>query len=189
MGNIARSTGKPIGSGTVVYGMAGGGYRGLTPELDALVLQGAEALAGAYRMDITVRFNSDRESGGAFLVTHEVDDIGSNGEVGIGASLTTARCRAVRERFAREAVDDEDREYWESALRNHPEGQITVYAHVATTSADPRRLAELRTLPGWMDMGGSRDGYHHGAADSVAEALQRCLRFAPPSSVLRPGKG
>jgi hypothetical protein len=186
MGKITRSTGIPIGNGAVCYGMAGGGYAGITRELDDVVKEAARALAGAYRMDITIRFNSDRASGGAWLVTHERDDIGSNAEIGIGGGVVTARARACWERWAREARDyPEERQHWEKALRDNPEGLLWVHAHITATSADPRRLRELRALPGWMDMGGGPGGYHHGEAGSVGEALQRCLDFAPPGTIHR----
>ena len=47
----------------------GGGYSGATENLDALVVQAAEMLAAEYGMDIEIRFNSDRMSGGAWLKT------------------------------------------------------------------------------------------------------------------------
>lgn len=83
---ITRSTGIHIGHGYV----AGGGYTGVTDELDATVQRAAEALAAAYPgYDVTVRFNSDRKSGGAWLVTDPGDGIGSNTDIGIGASVVT----------------------------------------------------------------------------------------------------
>lgn len=45
----------------------GGGYRGATDELDALVVREAEALRAEYGRDIVIRYNSDRRSGGAWL--------------------------------------------------------------------------------------------------------------------------
>jgi hypothetical protein len=86
---IERSAGFPLEAGAVTYGMAGGDWSGVTAELDAVVLQAAEALAAAYGRDIEVRFNSDRHSGGAFLRT----PAGRNDEVGIGASVITAWTR------------------------------------------------------------------------------------------------
>jgi hypothetical protein len=186
MTEITRSTGTPLTAGAACYGFAGGGYQGLTPELDTTVAEAAEALAKAYDMDVTIRFNSDRASGGAFLRTHEQDGIGANGEVGIGASVVTARHRASWQRWATEAGDGypEEREYWEDALRTSPEGQLTVHAHIRATSADPGCLAGLRELPGWNDMSGRPTAYHHGPAESVPQALDRCLHYAPADALL-----
>lgn len=83
--NIERSPGHPIG----VSGLrAGGGVKGLTADLDNLVTEAAEALSALYGgAPVTIRFNSDRMSGGVWLKTAEVDYIGGNAEVGINASL------------------------------------------------------------------------------------------------------
>lgn len=196
--SITRSEGTPVGVGGVIYGMAGGGYRGYTEALDAVVREAAAALASAYAADVEIRFNSDRESGGAWLKTPD----GYSAHVGICASLVTARARATWERYAQRAereaetgraswngsamTDDqragarEEAAYWRELLSACPEGQLTVYAHI-TAHAAGARAGELAQLDGWnacyhASTGGS---YHHGAAGSVAEALARCLRFAP----------
>jgi len=180
---ITRSTGIPATAGGVFYGMAGGGYQGATDELDAVVQEAAEALARAYQMDVTIRFNSDRESGGAWLVTHEQDAIDANAEVGIGASVVTESSRRRWEQAAKRddamGLHDLARD-WRDMLATMPAGELRIHAHIQAGSCDPGRLAELRALDGWNDY---REGYHHGAADSVAEALARCLRFAPPARV------
>jgi hypothetical protein len=62
--------------------LPGGGYEGLTKDLDDAVKAQAEWLAARYG-DIVMRFNSDRWSGGAYLV----DPLGSDAAVGLGASL------------------------------------------------------------------------------------------------------
>ena len=63
--SIKRSTGYYTGYGGV---FAGAGYKGLTEELDAIVVEAAEALAAQYGTDIEIRYNTDRRSGGAWLV-------------------------------------------------------------------------------------------------------------------------
>jgi hypothetical protein len=73
--------------GSIPVAVAGGGFSGLTKELDATVQAAAEALASAYALDVTIRFNSDRRRGGAWLRTHETDGIHDNAELGIGAGL------------------------------------------------------------------------------------------------------
>jgi hypothetical protein len=67
MPEITRSTG--INPGFPHMGpLPGGGYRGLTEELDAAVTQAAELLRAEYGRDVEIRYNSDRQSGGAFVV-------------------------------------------------------------------------------------------------------------------------
>lgn len=78
--NIQRSTGVPTGYPGLV---AGGGYKGITEELDKAVSRAAEMLRDAYGMDITIRFNSDRRYGGAWLMTSAEDKIGSNSDIGL----------------------------------------------------------------------------------------------------------
>jgi hypothetical protein len=71
--------------------IAGGGMYGATDQLDHVIQHAAQLLRDTYGMDVTVRFNSDRESGGAWLRTHPVDRIGANAEIGITASVITER--------------------------------------------------------------------------------------------------
>lgn len=84
---ITRSPGLPIRIGGIHRGVAGGGYRGATADLDAMVDLGAALLAEAYGRDVTIRFNSDRRSGGAWVVTHAQDGFGANAELGICAAF------------------------------------------------------------------------------------------------------
>lgn len=79
----------PVGAFTLpagYYGLPGGGYRGLTDELDAIVMTAAERLTATYKRDIQVRYNSDRLSGGAYLMPEaEV------GVIGVGAGIHKIR--------------------------------------------------------------------------------------------------
>jgi hypothetical protein len=171
---ITRSKGDPIGTTGL---RAGGGYQGLTDELDAVVREAARELARAYGSDISIRYNTDRESGGAWLVTPD----GWNAHVGICASLVTARQRATWQRWAAERdTDPEWAALAEGWLAESPEGQLTVCAHI-TAHAAGDRAGELAALypDAWNDMSGRPSAYHHGPADSVADALARCADFAP----------
>lgn len=158
---IQRSPGIPAVVGGVCYGLAGGGYQGLTAELDAVVQQAAERLQEAYGMDVVIRFNSDRASGGAWLRTHERDGIGANGEIGIAASLVTEETIRVRRRYGLDGRDEAP-------------GTIHLAAHLAGTSlADP----SVKELPGWNGPTSiSPEGYYHGPVASIQEALALCLR-------------
>lgn len=201
MSTIERSTGLLVVFGGVIQGMAGDGYSGCTAELDAVVMQAAGCLAASYGADIEVRYNSDRESGGAWVKTPD----GRNNRVGICASLVTARHRAQTEASAlrceaeartghaswqREPMTARQRKGARGCARQdrawlaeNPEGQLTVFAFLEGSAVLPELRAELERLPGWNDMCGRSGAYHHGEAADVAAALERCLWFAPRSAV------
>jgi hypothetical protein len=158
---ITRSPGIPITVGIVTYGFAGAGYSGATAALDDCVQYAAALLGRAYDRDVTIRFNSDRESGGAWLVTHAVDGVGTNSEVGICASVVTSR---TRERWLRTAARWEtDDPEWATDMRERlatePVGTLRVYAHLSREVCDAVALAQT----------GGR--YYHRPAADVAAAL------------------
>lgn len=159
---VTRSPGIPITSGGVCYGFAGAGYSGATAALDALVEHAASALVSAYKRHVTIRFNSDRESGGAFLVTHAVDGVGANSEVGICASVVTERTRSRWGREAERWTREGDHE-WAALMRERlatePAGTLQVYAHLSREACDAVALAQT----------GGR--YYHRPAADVAAAL------------------
>lgn len=61
--------------------LPGGGYRGITEELDATVMRAAELLHEWSGLEIQVRFNSDRRSGGAFLVLPDSKSVGAGADL------------------------------------------------------------------------------------------------------------
>lgn len=63
---ITRSVGTPVTVAGIPY-LVGGGYTGETKELDDMVQRAAEMLADAFKWPVEIRFNSDRQSGGAFV--------------------------------------------------------------------------------------------------------------------------
>lgn len=142
---ITRSPGIHIGHGYI----AGGGYTGCTDELDAVVQEAAEALAGAYPgYDVTIRYNSDRKSGGAFLVTDPEDGIGYNGEIGIGASVVTQDQHDFRAK---------NPDLYEGEEPFPPVGTIRIMAHVGERVViDPPE-------------GGD---HYHDIVDSIEEAIE-----------------
>lgn len=75
---ITRSAGRITGAGYT----AGSGYSGKTEELDNIVQKEAELLQKMFERDVVIRFNSDRESGTAFIKDGEWDD-----KVGLGAQI------------------------------------------------------------------------------------------------------
>lgn len=82
---IARSIGLPVTVASIPY-LVGSGYQGLTDELDNAVKLEAELLAKTFNRDIEIRFNSDRGSGGAWLV-NSLKGFDGNCQVGLCAGL------------------------------------------------------------------------------------------------------
>ena len=62
--------------------LPGGGYSGDTQELDDAVKACAELLQNTLGKDVVIRFNSHRESGGAWIKDEELRNAG----IGLGAS-------------------------------------------------------------------------------------------------------
>jgi hypothetical protein len=83
LGTIPRVCGTPV----PVFPLPGGGYEGITDQLDRAVARAARFLARLTGKDITIRFNSDRRSGGAWLVDKARDDC----SVMIGAYILAPR--------------------------------------------------------------------------------------------------
>ena len=79
---IKRSAGIATGIG---HYMVGNGYEGATKELDDKVVEIAEHLTKLFGKNVEIRFNSHRESGGAFL---KDDDFSC--KIGIGARLASS---------------------------------------------------------------------------------------------------
>jgi len=166
---ISRSPGLPASIlGQPAYFVAGGGYRGTTADLDATVARAAELLRDAYGMDVTIRFNSDRKSGGAFLVTSETDGFGYNAEIGICASI------AFRDEDERARYIERTRQRW----ADHPTivansiawaescepGKVSVQAHIGAFALTDKSLAS-----GYED--DPARGYYHGEAATIEDAL------------------
>ena len=155
-----------------------------TARLDARVLQAAVALTAAYGKEVDIRYNDDHDAGGAWLLTPD----GRNADVGISVTLVTAGTRGGWEQLAAayKTRDGDDTEScWRQALDASPEGTLTVSAYIAGAAVrDPQMAAELAHLDGWQgrEVTGIRGGYHHGPAEDITVALDRCLRFIPPEA-------
>lgn len=166
MSAIERSAGIPVRQDLAFYGMAGGGYSGATAELDALVSRAAEMLRDAYGMDVTIRFNSDRESGSAWLKTHETDGFGANSEIGIGGSVVTERTRQRWQREIERWSARFDRE-WTTMLRQRlatePAGTIRIHAHIGNRSLVDKSIGNTSEDP--------ERTYYHGVHESLKDAL------------------
>ena len=80
-----RSYGTPVTVNGIPY-LVGNGGHGKTEELDKLVEQAAKWLTNEFGRDIEIRFNSHRESGGAWL-KNSLEGFAGNCQVGLGGGL------------------------------------------------------------------------------------------------------
>jgi hypothetical protein len=141
---ITRSPGVPTGHLGLLCGSGG---RGATADLDAAVQEAAERLQGHYGRDVTIRFNSDRQSGGAWLVTHARDSISANTEIGICASLhVTARLKEMYDRYPDPDFTLSDRLRRDGIDPDHPPASYLVLnVHVRQAHLlDPQRAEHGR---------------------------------------------
>lgn len=83
---IERSAGISTGLGYFV----GNGYNGKTKELDDTVLEISKLLEEHFKKNVEIRFNSNRESGGAFLKDNEFSS-----KIGIGAGLESSKFHSL----------------------------------------------------------------------------------------------
>ncbi|MEM3858869.1 MAG: hypothetical protein QW478_05630 [Candidatus Micrarchaeaceae archaeon] len=117
---ITRSKGYDTG----YFGLrAGAGYEGKTKELDDVVMEEAKFLQKQFNKDIEIRFNTDQESGGAFLKDGE-----SNQSLGLGAKLEYRFPNGVsmEQYLADKGLSLGKSNWWEieSALRKLPKDKI-----------------------------------------------------------------
>lgn len=107
MAEIKRCYGISTGTGYLV----GAGGTGKTPELDNMVKEAAEALKDTFNVDVIIRFNTNRRSGGAYIADHEMSD-----KIGIGVGQFNSVLRrmvpeqrnALSERECRKCVENPD---------------------------------------------------------------------------------
>jgi hypothetical protein len=96
---ITRSVG--ISPGVPWAGaLPGGGYDGKTKRLDRAVKRFAEWLAAQFELPVQIRFNSDRLSGGAFVVIDGQAELGLNARLIIPESVKRRRMKAITDHKA-----------------------------------------------------------------------------------------
>lgn len=142
---ITRSAGLYTGYGAY---FCGNGYEGSTRELDDTVKRGAELLGTTFNRDIEIRFNSDQQSGGAWL-KNSLKGFAGNCQVGINAGL-----RAIRP----EGMSNED--YYKT-WRTLPK-ELYIATYVAKPALKNPNLA---------DSGNENSRYCYMIHKSVTEAL------------------
>jgi hypothetical protein len=174
---VDRSPGVPITVGGLPTGLrAGGGFIGRTTNLDDTVQHAAQALSSAYKRAVTIRFNSDRGSGGAWLVLSRSRAnrlIGADSELGVCASeySTEDRDRLLAMRGLSPRLRDE--------LEAKPLG-ISIQAHLMPQLANDD--AALAHIDGWHE---SRSGgYLHAELESIDDAIALLLQHAPADQVM-----
>lgn len=156
--SISRGTGLAVPGWAGVF--PGGGISGLIPELDIRVAQAAAILEKTFGMDVEIRFNANRLSGGAYLlgidqtcgITAKLWDLPSLhsalasccGNLNIPDSQFSAFCREQR-------IDP-----------NGPEQQITIHAFI-----DADLLIDCNTAT----EGAGTAKYAYPQANSVEDAV------------------
>jgi hypothetical protein len=94
--------------GTIVHNyIVGGGYQGNTEELDNTVKQMAEVLQTIYSRDIEIRFNTDGNSGGAWL-KNSLPGFSGNCQVGLCAGLRIIRPNGMTD----DEIFEKRKEWW-----------------------------------------------------------------------------
>ena len=102
MAKIERCYGISTGLGYLV----GAGGSGKTKELDDLVQKAAVLLKEKLGVNITIRFNTDRQSGGAFVQDGEMSS-----KIGITAGLYNTAFRKMNTQEKMELTEKEWRQY------------------------------------------------------------------------------
>ena len=143
-----RATARPEGSSQLdadprlhrsAGAIVGGGYRGLTPELDSAVDEAASSMAERFGSAIEIRFNSDRRRGGAWLVTHPGHEgLGGNTWIGINADLALTREEAEQDETMRRIYAD-DADKWQQYLDSY-DGRVHISVRVSEEALRDRSL-------------------------------------------------
>lgn len=107
MAKIDRSNGIKLGTGYLM----GSEIYGKTEILDEIVQQAAERMLQMFDVDITIRFNFDAESGGAYVKDEEWSD-----KVGIRACLVNAALYKMNCQEKSRLSDEEWKKYYNKDL-------------------------------------------------------------------------
>lgn len=185
---ITRSAGTLVRIGGA-SGIIGGGYQGLTLELDHTVEEAASAMAERFGTDVEVRFNSDRRGGGAWLVTHPGEKgISANTWVGINARQAETRAEAEADERLKAAFDYEEGE-WQGYLASC-DGQVHIEVLVRGEALRDLSLANEEGDPGgrrkfWREVPDVASAVElvekvSIAGDPAELARRRAVRQAPP---------
>jgi hypothetical protein len=155
---ITRSKGTPAVIGGVCYGFPGGGYMGITEDLDATVQRAAELLTRAFDMGVEIRFNSDRLSGGAWLETPGTTDVAISADVITAESVARLAMRVKR-------YNEDD--YWQQRLAEMRELIDVVQTSVYLSR---RAFADQAIAAQWCE-GTYRKNYTTLAVPSIEDGL------------------
>ncbi len=85
---VTRCAGLPVQVAGLHF-MVGCGYEGTTKELDNTVTEAARLLSESFNRDVVIRFNSNRQSGRAWL-KNSVLGFDGNCQIGLGAGIACA---------------------------------------------------------------------------------------------------
>lgn len=176
---VTRSAGTPI-AGTAY--VAGGGYRGISDDLDDMVAEAARRMAETFGMDVEIRFNSDRHSGGAWLKTPG-KGYAASGHVGIGVGIRHTHDE-LRQLWGPDGRYPQDEDFLADLL-TEPSGGIYLHVMVARSYMRDACLATESGLcePQWSVAPASLDE----AMTMLADHVRRDAPGMPPTVFVRTG--
>ena len=148
--SITRCCGINTGLGY----LCGDGYEGKTKPLDDAVKREAEILQRLYGRDVEIRFNHNRESGGAWLVDGQ-----QNASLGMSAHLFTQESLNTLRKWLAEEKNPVIRRVYEHAVNSNQNRVGTISFSV---------LAELNNTE--HDFQKSEESFVHWDFDSMEEA-------------------
>lgn len=134
---INRSAGTVVTVGSISY-IVGGGYEGKTKELDDTVKKVSELLSKTFKRDVEIRFNSDRKSGGAWLV-NSLKGFDGNCQIGLCAGIypEPTQMRAIHEKMFSHQLDWKDGDKQVNALPK----VLLVHSYIAASALKNPELA------------------------------------------------
>lgn len=160
---IERSTGLVAHVGIMPF-VIGGGYRGASVDLDSQVGKAAGLLRDMFDHPITIRFNSDRLSGGAWLKTSEIDGFGKNCEIEIGAhTVNLTETRKLFDKYPDWHANRTWAEYCADRLADPdgPERQVVYCAYILRDYLRPEFQDDPAVLNDIPDDPSLAKAYHH----------------------------
>ncbi len=116
---IKRSFGLPVTVANIPF-VVGGGYEGKTKELDDTVKRNADLLNKIFKRDVEIRFNSDRNSGGAWVV-NSLKGFYGNCQIGLNAGIVHCEDHFYHTKYGYPVGSVYIRSYLDETVLKHPE--------------------------------------------------------------------
>jgi hypothetical protein len=155
--SITRSPGVIVSHGLSTV-IVGGGGRGASDLLDETIARAAEQLRDLFNMDVTIRYNSDGRSGGAWVVTHERDRVWANAEIGITGGLhhETGELQ-ISTLLSRRALIDPTI----STATRRDDGDLRTHKTLSDAVSFVRDHAQVPEISPWESIGIAESTWHY----------------------------